>query len=77
MKKVILELKEKKKEYKELFKIIGILLLILSLASWVLSIVILFDEIILMSIYMRLGLSFVLLLLSVIGVYFAVFFLEK
>ena len=77
MKKVILKLKEKKKEYKELFEIIGIILLVLSLASWVLSVVILFDESVLMSIYMRLGLSFIFLLLSVVGVYFVGFFLEK
>lgn len=77
MKKVILKLKEKKKEYKELFEIIGIILLVLSLASWVLSVVILFDESVLMSIYMRLGLSFIFLLLLVVGVYFVGFFLEK
>ena len=77
MKKIILKLKEKKKEYKELFEIIGIPLLVLSLASWVLSVVILFDESVLMSIYMRLGLSFIFLLLSVVGVYFAALFLEK
>ena len=77
MKKVILKLKEKKKKYKELFEIIGIILLVLSLASWVLSVVILFDESVLMSIYMRLGLSFIFLLLSVVGVYFVGFFLEK
>jgi hypothetical protein len=77
MKKVILKLKEKKKKYKELFEIIGAVLLILSLSSWVLSVVILFDESVLMSIYMRLGLSFIFLLLSVVGVYFVGLFLEK
>ena len=77
MKKVILKLKEKKKEYKELFEIIGAVLLILSLSSWVLSVVILFDESVLMSIYMRLGLSFIFLLLSVVGVYFVGLFLDK
>ena len=77
MKKVILKLKEKKKKYKELFEIIGAVLLILSLSSWVLSVVILFDESVLMSIYMRLGLSFIFLLLSVVGVYFVGLFLDK